>query len=113
MSTDIKLAQVIIDARDQNGWHVIGAISLPHDPGVRPNGVIAFTDPHKAMLRAQGFGPRNLGICGTARFYVREDLETVFHTGNYDLRRDDAMADLAARGEIACDPPIGKEAINR
>ena len=53
---ELKVAQVILDARDSNGWHVIGEISDRHEPnrGTHPSGVIAFVDTHKA---ASGRGP--------------------------------------------------------
>ena len=96
-SKDIKLAQVIIDARDQNGWHVIAASSDRHSDGKRPSGVVAFTRPHLAKSEALR-GPGQ-GICGTARFYVTEDLNTVFHTGNYDLTRLIAIQDFIDRSD--------------
>jgi hypothetical protein len=95
--SDIKLAQVIIDARDQNGWHVIGAVSDRHSDGKRPSGVVSFTQPHRAQAQREGRWPEGMGICGTARFYVDEDLNTVFYSGMYDLSRDQAQADLLDR----------------
>lgn len=97
---ELKVAQVVVDARDQNGWHVIGEISDRHSSGKRPSGVIAFTEPHKAAAwkdQAPGWRAKH-GICGTARFYVNEDGETVFWSGAYDLHREEAIADLVARG---------------
>lgn len=102
-SDNIKLAQVIIDAWVQNRWHVIAASSDRHSDGKRPSGVVAFTRPEVARrnheVRQSQPGIREVPICGTARFYVNEDLTTVFHGGNYDLGRMLAIQDFVERSD--------------
>jgi hypothetical protein len=57
--------------------------------------VVAFTRPQLAAR--QGWTSH---LCGTARFYIAEDGQTVFHGGDYDLSRDEAMSDFADRSDI-------------
>lgn len=84
---EFKLGAVEKAAQTENGWHAIAVIKDRHREGTLPNGVIAFVRnyPMQEDLR-----------CGTAQWAINE-AGVFFFSGHYDLKRDEAMADLVKR----------------
>lgn len=86
-----ELTEIEIAAQEQNGWTLLGAVETdPGGDGTVPNG-IALIKRH-----ASPFGEGR--EYGTARWYIQPD-GAGFESGNYDLTREDALADFIDRAK--------------